>query len=190
MPPWDDWYHCMGNTYGTWLPGDGRGFRTRHAKKHIPYDYRNHPPKGIYDSLYARSKRIMKRAPVYLATIEQRRRVLDEMVASLLRRNIELAIVSVDRVHFHALARFPDRDPRRWMGIAKKESSHYCKVSGHAPSGGLWAAACECKPVEDAGHREAAFGYIADHAKRGAEIWRVDLVPDLWDFRPDDLLIE
>jgi hypothetical protein len=19
---WNDWYHCMGNTYGTWLPGE------------------------------------------------------------------------------------------------------------------------------------------------------------------------
>ncbi|MGH7177977.1 MAG: hypothetical protein ACREJC_11395, partial [Tepidisphaeraceae bacterium] len=23
--PWNDWYHVMAHTYGTWLPGDPRG---------------------------------------------------------------------------------------------------------------------------------------------------------------------
>jgi hypothetical protein len=24
--PWNDWYHIMTHTYGTWLPGDPKGF--------------------------------------------------------------------------------------------------------------------------------------------------------------------
>src|SRR4051812_43124354 len=143
MTPWDHGYHCMGNTYGTWLPGDRRGFRTRHHKRDVPYDYKHPPPKGLYDRLYKRSKALMRYAPVYLETTEQRRRVLEEFVGSLLRRGIEVAIVSVDRVHWHALARFPDHNPRHWLGIAKRESSHYCKQTGHAPEGGLWSLACE-----------------------------------------------
>src|SRR5258708_6579062 len=104
MPPWDDWYHCMGNTYGTWLPGDHRGFRTRHRKRDVPYDYKHPPPRELYADLYKRSKELMKRAPVYLESMDQRRRALEEMVGSLLRRKINLAILSVDRVHFHILA--------------------------------------------------------------------------------------
>ena len=170
MLPWNDWYHCMGNIYGTWLPGDHRGFRTRNDKLHVPYDYKHRPPKGTYDRLYERSKRLMTYPTVYLDTPGQRQRVLDEFVASLLRHHVELAILSIDRVHFHALARLPDHNPRRWIGLAKKESSQYCKQTGHAPEGGLWGAACECKPVEDESHYHAAFGYIADHAVRRSRV--------------------
>jgi len=131
MGRWNDWYHCMGNTYGTWLPGDRRGFRTERHKHHIPYDYKHPPPKGLYDRLNHRSKRLMTRLPVYLETMEQRQRVLDELIASLLRRQIEVAVAAIDRIHLHALVRCPDHQPRHWIGIAKKESSHYCKISGH-----------------------------------------------------------
>ena len=34
--PWNDWYHCNGNTYGTWLRGDPRGFRERRHRLEIP----------------------------------------------------------------------------------------------------------------------------------------------------------
>jgi hypothetical protein len=34
VKPWCDWYHIMCNTFGTWLPGDPKGFRTRHHREH------------------------------------------------------------------------------------------------------------------------------------------------------------
>src|SRR4051812_27672023 len=136
--PWNDWYHCMGNTYGTWLPGDRRGFRTYDGKHPIPYDYKHPPPPGVYDSLYRRSKRLMARPPVYLESRDQRLRGLEEFVGSLLRRNVPVAIGSIDRIHFHFLIQCLDHDPRRWIGLAKRESSHHCKTTGHAPDGGLW----------------------------------------------------
>jgi hypothetical protein len=198
MLPWGDWFHCMGNTYGTWLPGDPRGFRTRHRKIDVPFDYKHRPPKGMYDELHDHSKKLMKRDAVYLETAAQRVRVCDEFSASLTRREFEIAILSVDRVHFHLLARFPLHDPRKWVGIAKRESSHYCKQIGDAPDGGIWAAACECKPIADRKHWQAARNYIADHAERGAALHQgtvrpalpIPTMPDLWDFDPNDLLIE
>lgn len=87
MHPWNDWYHCMGHTYGTWLPGDPKGFRTRHHRIHVEGDYRNPPPNGKYDALHEAAKRAMRRAPVFLDR-EQRRRALDELVASLHRRSV------------------------------------------------------------------------------------------------------
>ena len=188
MQPWNDWYHVMGHTYGTWLPGSPKGFRTRHHREHVEGDYRNPPPKGKYDELFERSKRLMKRDPVFLDP-DQRKRAIDELVASLQRRNIEIAAASVDRIHKHILARFPDHDPRRWVGIAKKESSHYCKVSGHAPEGGLWGTRCECVPVKDESHRSNVIDYILDHAKRGGEVYRPAPLSDLHDFDPSSLLI-
>src|SRR5207302_4736126 len=92
--PWHDWYHCMGHTYGTWLPGDPKGFRTRHHRQHVEGDYRNPPPKGMYDELHDRSKRLMKRDPVYL-TIEHRTLIARLLVESLQRRKVDVVIASV-----------------------------------------------------------------------------------------------
>ena len=168
--PWADWYHCMGNTYGTWLPGDHRGFRTRWEREHIEGDYRNPPPKGKYEERYRKSLELMKRDPVFL-NWAQRKRALHEFVNSLQKWKIEIQIISVDRIHFHVLARFPDHNPRHFLGLAKKESSAYMKQAGLAPSGGLWATKCECIPVTDRNHFDIVEPYIANHLKKGAVIW-------------------
>lgn len=136
MKPWNDWYHVMGHTYGTWLPGDRRGFRTRHHREHVDGDYRNPPPPGKYKGEYDRALRLLKRDPVYL-THAQRKRAVEEMATSLLKRDLLVVIISVDRIHYHILIKCPDHNPRKWVGIAKHESSHYLKVDGLAPVGGL-----------------------------------------------------
>jgi hypothetical protein len=134
----------------------------------------------------------MTRPAVVLDTQEQRRRVLDEVVASLLRHNIPVAVAALDRIHLHVLAQCLDNNPRHWTGIAKRESSHYCKITGHASVGGIWAVGCECKPIADRDHFSRTLGYIPDHGKRGAEIYRGSLsaANPLGDFNPDDLLVE
>lgn len=75
--PWNDWYHCMGHTYGTWLPGDPRSFRTRHHREHIVGDYKNPPPPGMYDKRHAKAKSLMTRPAVFLSD-EQRAAAVDE----------------------------------------------------------------------------------------------------------------
>lgn len=167
--PWNDWYHCMGNTYGTWLPGDPRGFRTRHHREHVEGDYKN-PPKENYEQRLRKSKELMKRDPVFL-TPRQRARAVEEFVKSLVKRKVELVSLSIDRVHFHVLARFRDRNPRKWIGIAKKESSHYLKQEQLAPVGGLWATRMECIPVENRRHQIWVVGYILKHGRKGGATW-------------------
>ena len=54
------WFHCTTHTYGAWLYGDPRGFRTRHHREHVEGDYKNPPPKGKYDRQYQRSKKLLK----------------------------------------------------------------------------------------------------------------------------------
>jgi hypothetical protein len=161
----------MGNTYGTWLPGDSRGFRTRWHREHIEGDYRNPPPKGMYDERFRKSQKLMKREPVFL-TWEQRRRAVEELLKSFQKWKIGLQILAVDRVHLHALARSSVRNPRNFLGLAKKESSAYMKQAGLAPLGGLWATKCECIPISDRAHFENVDGYIADHERKGAVVWR------------------
>ena len=93
------------------------------------------------------------------------------MLKSLLKRAIEPVAMCVGRIHFHILAPFTDHNPRHWIVIAKKESSHYLKVAGLAPVGGLWAVRCECLPVKDASHRTNAKKYILDHVTQGAAVY-------------------
>jgi hypothetical protein len=62
--PWNNWYHCMFHTYGAWLPGDHRGFRTRHHKKHIEGDY-NHPPEEDFSALHASPSPFHRRSTHY-----------------------------------------------------------------------------------------------------------------------------
>jgi hypothetical protein len=165
----------MGHTYGTWLPGDPRGFRTRHHREHIEGDYRHPPPKGKYAARYEDAKRLMKRDPVYL-TIEQRRLVVRLLVESLHRRNFDVATACVTDVHFHILARFPDHNPRHWIGIAKKESSHFAKQEGLGAEGGLWAVRTKSLPVNDRAHQLNAAKYIFDHRSEGGVVRYKDQV--------------
>lgn len=168
--PWNDWYHCMGHTYGTWLPGDRRGFRTRHHREHVEGDYKNPPPKGKYDATFERSRQLMKRDPIYLSR-KQRTLVTKLLVESLQRRDLDVAVACVTDVHFHILARFADHNPRHWIGVAEKESSHHAKQAQLAPAGGIWAVRSKSLPARSRTHQLNAARYIFDHRCQGGAVW-------------------
>lgn len=93
------------------------------------------------------------------------------LVESLERRNLDVATACVTDVHFHVLARFPDHNPRHWLGIAKKESSHYAKEADLASLGGLWAVRTKSLPTNSRGHQLNTAKYIYDHRSEGGAIW-------------------
>jgi hypothetical protein len=193
--PWNDWYHLMSHTYGTWLPGDPKGFRTRHHREHIEGDYKNPPPAGRDAGRWEQSKKLMKRDPIYL-DVAQRQRAVLEFVKSFAKQGIELKAIAIDRIHIHGLTRVVDHNPRHHMGVAKRECSHYMKVAGLAPVRGLWAVRCECVPIEHRQHFENVDNYILDHEEQGAAIWPARVIDrkysinDMADFNPEDLLLE
>jgi len=170
MEPWNDWYHVNGNTYGTWLRGDPRGFRERHHRRHVEGDARTPPPPGIYDALRARSRRLMTRDPVHLSP-RARALACEAMSDSLRRHAIELLALAVDDHHFHVLARFPDHEPRRWIGIAKKDSARALSDAELVPRGGVWAVRCRCLPVRNRAHQLAVYRYIRDQVNEGGATW-------------------
>ncbi len=85
--PRNDWCHCNSNTYGKWLPGDPRGFRERHHRRHVEGDYKNPPPPGAHAERLDRSHRLMKRQAVYLNP-EQRQVAARALVQKLLADTI------------------------------------------------------------------------------------------------------
>ena len=168
MKPWNGWYHVDGNTYGTWLHGDHRGWRTRHHRRHVPYDYKNPPPPEVYEKLEKHSRESMKDAIVFLSQA-QRKVACHEMAAKLLSLEVELLAISVDRVHYHILARFPTDHVKHWVGIAKKHSGILMRP--HGIVGGTWAIGCRALPITDREHQVNTFEYIRRHSLKGAVIW-------------------
>jgi len=166
--PWNDWYHCNGNTYGTWLPGDPRGFRTRHHREHVDGDYRNPPPPGANRETFERSKTLLRRVPIHFDPT-QREIAANAMVEKLLADEIEAIALSIDDHHFHMLARFRDHRPRHWVGRAKMHSSMILRDYGLP--GGAWAVGCRTLPIRDRRHQINVFNYIVKHRQQGAAVW-------------------
>jgi hypothetical protein len=178
MDPWNNWFHCTGNTYGTWLRGDPRGWRARDHREHVEGDYRHPPPTGTYDKLQARSQRLMKRDRVVLSPA-LREVACRLMGQSLLKDGVELIDLCVSARHWHTLARFRPvnsrrddrREPRILLGRAKARAATAMGKSGLVAPGGIWAIRCRCLPVRDRAHQLSIVKYIRKHALQGAAVW-------------------
>ena len=173
-PAWNNWYHVHQHTYGTWLPGDPRGFRTREHREHVDGDYKNPPPRGKYDERHEKSKSLMSRPPVRVVK-DIRQFVVDAVADKLCRDGIQVLVVCLDGIHLHLLGKFADHLVRHWVGRAKKHSSHLVRQAGlRTEKGGLWSELCSVKPIKDREHQCRVFNYILEHQDRGAAIWRFD----------------
>ncbi|MEM6257296.1 MAG: hypothetical protein AAGI37_03160 [Planctomycetota bacterium] len=195
MPGWNGWYHCMSNTYGTWLPGDPRGFRTRKHREHVGGDYKNPPPKGKYHTRHEHAKQSLKRDVVVLSA-EARQACVEAMVQAWLDvHKVEVLAASVSAMHIHVLARFGDvpsnpvdevdgvkptpsrgglreKDPARYfVAIAKERSAKSLAEAGLVAPGGVWAKRGKIVPIRDRQHQLNAYRYILDHASEGAAVW-------------------
>ena len=117
------WFHCTTHTYGAWLYGDARGFRTRHHREHIIGDYKNPPPPDMYADKLARNKQLLKQPPVKLS-VEWRPIFGAALRDKLLKIGAQLLCVSMSGTHAHLLAKMPPgKVPRQWVGQAKKHAN-------------------------------------------------------------------
>ena len=165
MSTGNKWYHVNGNTYGTWLHGNHRGWRSRHGRDHCVGDYKNPPPAGMYDRLEEYSRRIMKSEPVIL-TVPQRAAACNAMAEKLISCGVTVIALSVGARHYHILAQFPDARVRHWVGLAKKYSSHLLSECGLP--GRVWARKCRPLPIRDRSHQVNTFEYILAHRRQGS----------------------
>ena len=163
------WFHCTTHTYGAWLSGDPRGFRTRHHREHVEGDYKNPPPKGKYDDQLARSKRLLKQPPVVIPR-DLRPLAGRALVDKLREYGADLLCLSCSGQHVHLLAKMPPGEtPRLWVGYAKREANFRMKAGGW--EGELWAVRSKANPIKDRRHQLNTFNYILRHADDGAWVW-------------------
>ncbi|HTW94029.1 MAG TPA: hypothetical protein VMD30_04485 [Tepidisphaeraceae bacterium] len=166
------WYHVTVHAYGSWLPGDARGWRSKNHRVHVDGDYKNPPPRGKYSNIYTAMQGRMKRDAV---VIDQslKLRVVSALIKKLESDRVEPIVAALDSRHLHILARFFDDNPKHWIGRAKKHSSHALRQEQlRTAEGGLWAANCHVKPILDRAHQVRVFRYIEAHANKGAVVWR------------------
>ncbi|MFK7788556.1 MAG: hypothetical protein AB8C95_03540 [Phycisphaeraceae bacterium] len=175
----------MANTYGTWLPGDPRGFRTRKHREHVEGDYKSPPPAGVYEDRHYAAKERMTRDAVILPRAARALAVESIRCALVDFHKIEVIAIAVGGMHLHLLANFPlaqkatdsirglrATDPvRHYVGIAKKESAKRLVDAGHATPGGVWARKGKIVRIKDRKHQINAFNYILRHADEGAAVW-------------------
>ena len=184
MSAWNGWYHCTGSTYGAWLRGDERGWRSRRHHEHVDGDYTQPPPKGRYAREYEESNRLMKRQRVVL-TPEQRAVACREFVCALIKREVEVTAICVGAKHWHGMLRFRDpvkhrgqnRDAQRLIGQAKGKCSREMSRANVVTPGGVWAARCRVRPIKNEHHYKNVSRYIPDHAKKGAAIYLHAAIP-------------
>ena len=166
--PWNDWYHCNGNTYGTWLRGDPRGWRARHHREHVDGDYKS-PPTENFAAQHRKSQKLLVKPPVLL-NAAQSHAAGAAMVRRLLDAGIELLSLSLDDHHFHFVARFPDHRPRYYIGLAKQRAAHEL-TQHHGLEAPVWAKRGLCKPITSRAHQVRSVNYDIDHGNRGAFVW-------------------
>jgi len=189
---WRGWYRGGGCTYGTWLRGDPRGFRTFRHREHVEGDYRNPPPPpeaGVWAPVFERSKRTMRWPAVELSAAA--RDILCRALVDQLRAlEVEVIALAVAVNHFHLLARYPlldaetlrtfgksilrdgrDPAPRHLLGLARREASWKLAEAGLKGESPVWGVRPRFEPVRGRGHQVNTAGYIKGHVQVGAAVW-------------------
>jgi hypothetical protein len=162
------WFHLILTTYGSWLYGDHRGFRTRHHREHVEGDYKNPPPPGLYEAREERSRRSLKQPPVVLAPASR------EVVGRALKERLQglgalVVCLAVAKRHAHVLVKMPREQVRSWGGAAKRHA--WFELRKHGWQGKLWGKRGRGVPVRDRAHQLNVYRYILAHAAQGAWTW-------------------
>jgi len=163
------WYHNILTTYGAWLPGDSRGFRTRHHREHVEGDYKNPPVPGEHGSLEEVSRESLKCSSVSLLP------TLRASVGTALLERLEgsgalVVCVAVSAQHVHVLAKMPRGCPRHWLGIAKRHAWFVLRDRGW--EGKLWGKRSKQVEISNRQHQLRVYRYVLNHAAAGAWIWK------------------
>jgi REP element-mobilizing transposase RayT len=162
------WFHVGWSTFGTWLPGDPRGFRNDQHRIHSSNQYHAIRVPGEHAGLHRYARSIMHRDPVHLDPIARERMcaTLREHAAAL---GLDPLAIAVSTTHVHLLARLDPEKLNAEVGALKRRSSH--AVRDILP-GRIWATRCHPLQIRDREHQQSVFRYIVHHSrKEGASVW-------------------
>ena len=166
------WWLVTFNTYGTWLPGDPRGFQTWRGREYVP------PPRryaeageAAYDPAPYRARHAAARASMtHEPVVFDRRRMgccLEAMREEFDLIRVEPACVAVGDWHVHALLRVGGYPIRTAVGRLKAAASRLLGQYDLKPPK-VWADGCHMVSKDDDAAVRRAFDYVLKHADEGA----------------------
>ncbi len=177
LPPitaWQGWYHCTVSTYGTWLPGDPRGWRERNHHEHVEGDYKNPPkPTKFARGRLQHSKRIMRGEPYHFQP-QHREHVGKLLLENFARQKVSVAALAVCKSNVHILLRKPDGLVKKSLGMAKRHVTFEFSPPVNDQTRErqrIWEGEGGAKPIHDLQHGKVAVQYILDHIAEGAWVW-------------------
>ena len=103
---WQQWFHCTTTTFGVWLPGDPRGWRTIKHRQHIEGDYHNPPPENRDRALHQHAS-AQRNRPAIIVPAEMRPLICDTFRDALHHHDVLVQAICASATHVHVLARFP-----------------------------------------------------------------------------------
>jgi hypothetical protein len=162
------WWHIILSTHSSWLPGDPRGFRSRHHRIHSSGDYRQPPPQGEHAGLHryhkVRSEATKAIPPACRPVVGQ------TFLKKLSADDVSCLAVAVAAFHAHLLIEMTDDEAvvKRYAGKLKQHVSH---AVGDALPGRLWASGCKQVRIRDQAHQRRVYHYILRHEAEGAWTW-------------------
>ncbi len=179
------WWIVTFGTYGHWLPGDPRGFRTWRKRREVP------PPAGrshFGESTYAaeayaeefdQTKLIVTGREVRF-TPEERELVAEAIADDCDTLPVVPAILSVAETHAHMVAKFGDLRIRRVVGRWRSAATRRLHASGN-DTVRLWAKGCHMQSLPDEAAFRQAYEYVKAHDQQGAviRIWRREYADEL-----------
>lgn len=178
------WWLITWTTYGSWLPGDPRGFRTRRGKEYVPPPRRYAKPgEPVYDARQYTERFQEAKGSLegcVKLTSQQQKLVLEAIVSEIDAIPVTSAIVSVGATHVHWLAQLGGHPIRTTVGRIKSEATRQLNEAGfHGKR--PWSKNCDMKSKSMDQEFRNAFHYIRRHTNEGCliHIWHPYQADDL-----------
>ncbi|QDT39570.1 hypothetical protein [Stratiformator vulcanicus] len=169
------WWLVTWSTYGTWLPGDPRGFQTWRKREYVPPPerYAKHNEKTYearrYEDLHYSAEQMMAAEPVYLEENEQQivvAAVYDESSSM----ELQPSVIAVMSDHTHLLAKFGSLEIRKAVGRLKAAATRQLHSLGMT-SGRAWSRCCHMKSKPTEREYLNAVAYVKKHEEQGATVF-------------------
>jgi hypothetical protein len=179
------WWLISWTTYGTWLPGDERGYRTWRGRQYVP------PPKRYAnpgEPTYQAREHVAVRelaesiaeAPVYLSR-NQIEIALATMVEEISEVPIVPAIMSVGDWHVHWLCYFGPLKIRPVVERIKAAATR--DLNAHGFEGKRpWTKGCNMRSKATRQECRNAYKYVRDHRNQGCLIYEWTIDPQYFTF--------
>jgi hypothetical protein len=154
-------------TYGSWLPGDPRGFQTRDARQYVPPPARYAPPGAVayrpapYRGLHRYAQALTE--DVVRLSWPECQTALEAMVEEVRELALLPRAMSVAPTHVHFLGRFGSLLIKATVGRLKSAATR--RLEGFSAERHAWCRDCHIKSIVGEQAVQKAVEYIRRHVE-------------------------